>query len=115
MTNVRSFLIAEDEAMIAMMLEDFLDLLGHQVTQIVGTVDDGLAAIATGGFDAAILDINLARDKCWPLADALRDRGIPFVFATGGGDRIPPPHDRVPTLAKPYGSATLEAALALLE
>lgn len=111
MSHARTFLIAEDEAMIAMLLEDFLDLLGHKIAAMVASLADGLAAISIGGFDAAILDVNLGRDKCWPLADALRAMGIPYIFATGGGDTIPPDHASAPTLAKPYTMASLEAAL----
>ncbi len=109
-----TFLIAEDEALIAMLLEDFLDLLGHKIGHMVSSVADGLDAIAKGGFDAAILDVNLSRDKCWPLADALKANGIPYVFATGGGAMIPPSHVDAPTLTKPYTTASLEAALAKL-
>lgn len=97
-----------------MLLEDFLDLLGHKVAHIVTSVDDGMTALANGGFDAAILDVNLGRDKCWPLADGLNAAGIPYVFATGGGDIIPPPHTGAPTLIKPYTTASLEAVLARL-
>ena len=114
MSELKTFLVAEDEAMIAMLIEDFLDMLGHGITAMVGTVSDGLAAIAKGGFDAAILDVNLGRDKCWPLADALRDRGVPYIFATGGGDAIPAVHAAAPTLSKPYTMASLENALARL-
>jgi DNA-binding response OmpR family regulator len=113
-TESRTFLIAEDEAMIAMLLEDFLDLLGHKIAHMVASVTDGLDAIAKGGFDTAILDVNLAHDKCWPLADALRAAGIPYIFATGGGDTIPPAHTGAPTLGKPYTTTSLEAALAKL-
>lgn len=112
--DTRTFLIAEDEAMIAMLLEDFLDLLGHKVVHMVATLGDGLDAIAQGGFEVAILDVNLGRDKCWPLADALQARGIAYIFATGGGDTIPAPHDHAPTLSKPYTTASLEMVLATL-
>ncbi len=98
--------------MIAMLLEDFIDLAGHQIAAMVASLDDGLAAVQAGGFDAAILDVNLGREKCWPLADALRDMGVPYVFATGGGDTIPPEHASAPTLPKPYTLASLEAVLA---
>jgi DNA-binding response OmpR family regulator len=112
--DTRTFLIAEDEAMIAMMLEDFLDILGHKIGVMVGSVEEGLAAVAAGGFDAAILDVNLGREKCWPLADALRSKGVPYVFATGGGDAIPADHAGAPTLNKPYTMAALEATIAAL-
>jgi len=98
--------------MIAMLLEDFIDLAGHKIAAMVASLDDGMAAVEAGGFDAAILDVNLGRDKCWPLADALRDRGVPYIFATGGGDTIPPEHASAPTLPKPYTLASLEAVLA---
>lgn len=114
MPQSRTFLIAEDEAMIAMLLEDFLDLLGHKVAHMVASVPDGLEAVASGRFDAAILDVNLGRDKCWPIADALQASGIPYIFATGGGDSIPPLHAGAATLTKPYTTASLEAALANL-
>jgi DNA-binding response OmpR family regulator len=110
----KTFLIAEDEAMIAMLIEDFLDILGHGICAMVSTVNDGLTVAAKGGFDAAILDVNLGRDKCWPLADALRAQGIPYIFATGGGDSIPPEHAQAPTLAKPYTMTSLESVIAQL-
>lgn len=97
-----------------MLLEDFLDLLGHKIAYMVASVTDGLEALAKGGFDAAILDVNLAHEKCWPLADALSAAGIPYVFATGGGDTIPAAHTNAPTLGKPYTTTSLEAALAKL-
>ena len=112
MSEPRTFLIAEDEAMIAMLLEDFIDLAGHRIAAMVASLDDGLAAVRAGGFDAAILDVNLGRDKVWPLADALREAGIAYVFATGGGDTIPTEHAEAPTLPKPYTLASLEAVLA---
>lgn len=112
MTECRTFLIAEDEAMIAMLLEDFIDLAGHQIAAMVASLEDGLAAVQAGGFDAAILDVNLGRHKVWPIADALREVGVPYIFATGGGDTIPPEHASAPTLPKPYTLASLEAVLA---
>lgn len=114
MTEPRTFFIAEDEAMIAMLLEDFLDLLGHKVAAMVASVAEGEAAIATGSFDAAILDVNLGHEKCWPLAEVLRAKGIPCLFATGGGDAIPEHLADMPTLAKPFTLASLEEALARL-
>jgi len=110
----RTFLIAEDEAMIAMLLEDFLELLGHKVSAVVASVAEGEAAIASGGFDIAILDVNLNHEKCWPLAEALRAKSVPCLFATGGGDAIPPHLADVPKLAKPFSMASLQTALANL-
>ena len=59
MTEPVQILIVEDEPLIAMMLEDFLDVLDKQVAGTVDSVDDALARVAEGGIDAAILDVNL--------------------------------------------------------
>jgi CheY-like chemotaxis protein len=87
MTAPTQILIVEDEPLIAMMLEDFLDVLDKQAAGVVDTVADALARVAEGGVDAAILDVNLrGGEKSTPIAEALAAQGIPFVFATGGGD-----------------------------
>ena len=59
MSASRSILIVEDEPLIAMMLEDFLESLGHSVTGSCDSVKEALAAVERGGFDVAILDVNL--------------------------------------------------------
>lgn len=104
MTELSRILIVEDEPLIAMMLEDFLDLLGKQVAGTAETVNDALQLVTDGGIDAAILDVNLrGGEKSWAIADALAERGVPFLFATGGTqDSIAPEHQGRPTLAKPF-------------
>ncbi|RDE06483.1 response regulator [Sphingomonas aracearum] len=104
MTGPSRILIVEDEPLIAMMLEDFLDLLGKRVAGTAETVEDALALVAEGDVDAAILDVNLrGGQKSWPIADALAEQGIPFLFATGGTqDSIAPEHQNRPTLSKPF-------------
>lgn len=99
-------LVVEDEMLVAMMLEDMLDQLGHAVATSVPTLNAALAAISEGGFDCAILDLNLTTDTSLPAAEALHARGIPFAFASGYGalgldDRF----GEVPALPKPYGVA----------
>ncbi|SEM61701.1 CheY chemotaxis protein or a CheY-like REC (receiver) domain [Sphingomonas gellani] len=87
MTAPTRILIVEDEPLISMMLEDFLDVLDKQVAGTADTVDAALALIDAGQVEAAILDLNLrAGEKSTPVAEALAGKGIPFVFATGGGD-----------------------------
>jgi CheY-like chemotaxis protein len=109
-----SVLIVEDEPLIAMMLEDFLDSLGHKVAGTVETVADALARVEQGGFDVAILDVHLKdREKVWPVADLLVNKDIPFVLATGGHIEPPPErHDAAPVLSKPYTIDAIEPALA---
>jgi DNA-binding response OmpR family regulator len=116
MNTPRRILVVEDEPLISMMLEDFLDMLGHQVAGTADCVDDALAAMKAGRVDAAILDVNLrGGEKSWPIADALAGEGIPFVLATGGGnDMIADSHRDRPTLTKPFTIDGVKRALAAL-
>ena len=113
MTDSRSILVIEDEPLIAMMLEDFLDTLGHKVVDTVETVEAALARIEEGGFDVAIVDVHLRDgEKVWPVADRLASAGLPFVLATGGHIEPPPAeHATVPVLAKPYTIDAIDPAL----
>ncbi len=117
MAEPRSILIVEDEPLIAMMLEDFLESMGHTVRGNCDNVDEALAQAERGGFDLAILDVNLKGESVWPVATALRDRGTPFVLASGGHVEPPPPefHD-APMIEKPFTidrvTPIIEAALA---
>ena len=116
MTAHLRILVVEDEPLIAMMLEDFLDILGRQVAGVADCVSTALTLVAGGGIDAAIVDVNLSGgEKCWPVADALAAAGIPFIVATGGGDdMIADVHKHRPVLAKPFTMDAVEQALARL-
>lgn len=108
-----SVLIVEDEPLIAMMLEDFVETLGHVVAGTVDSVADALGLVAAGGFDVVILDVQLRDGPCWPVADALVARGLPFFVATGGHVVPPPPqHAAAAQLSKPF---TLEGVKAAIE
>ena len=117
MPEQRSILVVEDEPLIAMMLEDFLETLGHRVHASCDSVSDAIGEAEKGGFDVAILDVNLGGETAWPVARKLREKQIPFVIATGG-HVDPPPAEfaNVPVIEKPYTvdrvSPALEAALA---
>ena len=115
MSGNRSILIVEDEPLIAMMLEDFLESLGHNVVGTCETVEEALEKVDEGGFDVAIIDVQLKDGKqVWPVADRLASAGTPFVVATGGHVEPPPPeHAGAPVLAKPYTIDAIEPALAL--
>jgi DNA-binding response OmpR family regulator len=112
MAGGRSILIIEDEPLIAMMLEDFVESLGHVPAGTADNVDDALICVERGGFDFAILDVNLGASECWPVADALAARRIPFVLATGGHVNPPPAeHAGAPTLPKPFTLDSVRDAL----
>lgn len=116
MTAPTRILLVEDEPLIAMMLEDFLDILGKQVAGSADSVAAALAVIAEGDVEGAILDLNLrGGEKSIPVAEALEERGIPFVFATGGGDdSIDPRFRDRPCLQKPFTMDGVERALGAL-
>jgi DNA-binding response OmpR family regulator len=110
--TARNILIVEDEPLIAMMLEDFLDSLGHSVVGTVDSIGDALAHAERDGFEVAILDVHLKDGTIWPVADRLAARGIPFILATGGHTEPPPAaHAGAPVLAKPYTIDAIEPAL----
>jgi len=109
----RSILIVEDESLVAMLLETILEDMGCTPVGPAGTVEEGLALVqADEPLDAALLDVNVAGEKVFPIADALRDRGVPFVFSTGYGEAGLPDHWRGhPTLQKPFSEYAVEQAL----
>ena len=74
---------------------------------------EGLKRLRGGGFDVAILDVQLRDGKqVWPIADRLAEAGTPFVIATGGHVEPPPAqHADAPVLNKPYTIEAIEPAL----
>ena len=117
MNQKRSILIVEDEPLIAMMLEDFIESLGHSISASCDSVEAAMAEVEKGGFDLAILDVNLKGESVWPVAAALRAKGIPFVLASGGHVEPPPAEfAATPMIEKPYTidrvSPIIDAALA---
>jgi len=114
-TTARRVLIVEDEVLIAMVLEDMLDMLGYTVVSSPASYADADAAIMAGGFDVAILDANLGRDPVFPLAAKLLAAGTPIVFATGSHrDTLPEIFAGVPVLEKPYAMEAVETAFTKL-
>lgn len=95
-------LLVEDVMIIAMEFEDVLGTLGCVVSGPVGRLSAALRMAQEGAFDIAILDVNLDGEMVFPVAAALRERGIPFAFSTGYGDSSLPPEWRdAPHLGKP--------------
>lgn len=79
-------LIVEDEMLVAMLLSDIVQDLGHEPLRPRMRLPAALEAAEHEQFDMAILDINLAGEKSFPVADCLDRRGIPYVFASGYGE-----------------------------
>ncbi len=76
-------LVVDDEPLISMLVEGWLNELGCEVVGPATSAQDGLNLIGSGRLDAAILDINLGGEDSFSVAGALRDIGVPFAFATG--------------------------------
>ena len=112
MTGTKSILVVEDEAMIAMMLEDVLETLEYRLHAVASTVEEACAIARDDQFDAAVLDCNLHGQKVWPVAEILISRGIPFLFATGGSSAdVPTELADHPTVAKPFTIGSVERVL----
>ncbi|WBV43774.1 response regulator [Pseudoroseomonas cervicalis] len=110
--NGRRILVVEDEALIAMLVEDALLEAGAAVLGPAATVEEALELFEAERPEAAVLDINLAGQASTPVADRLVERDVPFVVATGyGAAGLPERHRHVPVLAKPYDPRDLIAAL----
>lgn len=108
----RCVLVAEDESLLAMLVEDVLSDAGYRVLK-AARLPAALALAGSEHLDAAILDINLDGTAVFPVAEALRALGVPFLFASGYGQAgIPDEFHGVPVLQKPYLPATLHRAVA---
>ena len=106
-------LIVEDESLLVMVLEDLLPELGYEVVATAHSVETALQAADEHAPDMAILDINLAGDASFPIADELDRRGIPYLFATGyGRQALPARHADAVLVRKPFGRQDLADALA---
>ena len=107
-------LLVEDEAIIAMTVEDMLEALGCETVATATTLREALAVAETASFDLALLDINLNGDESLPVAARLRARGLPFVFTTGyGPSGAGAAFADVPLVTKPFDLSDLASAIAV--
>jgi two-component sensor histidine kinase/CheY-like chemotaxis protein len=105
-------LIVEDAVLLALELEAGLTDAGAKVVGAASNVDEALRFVDQP-FDVAVLDANLNGVSVTPVAEALRARGKPFIFATGYGDAAPTPEGfNAPVVRKPYNVAQIAAAVA---
>lgn len=106
-------LVAEDEFLILMDIENMLCELGCEIVGPVATVDAALDAIGRQPMDGALLDINLNGKRITPAAEELAVRGIPFVLCSGYGSE---PRDEAVIrdalrLTKPFNLDSLRAMM----
>lgn len=104
--------IVEDEALVAMLIEDMVTALGHEVVGMAKSLDEAVSTARELDCDLAILDINLNGQKSFPVAQALADRGIPFLFASGyGAAGLEQGFLDRPILSKPFSLSQLDKQL----
>lgn len=106
-------LLLEDEFLIALDAEQILQELGAQQVETAATLREAEQRARDGEFDIALLDVNINGEMSFDLADSLRARGVPVVFATGYElkDRAIPNLDEAFCVSKPYTSERLRQAL----
>lgn len=109
MSDRYKILIVEDDALIAMELEERLQDMGYDVLGPAATVEEAQTAIAASRPDAALLDSNLAGVSSTELAAGLAANGVPVAFCTGYDTikNLPPQLQNAPILTKPIGDADL--------
>ncbi|SDR64197.1 Response regulator receiver domain-containing protein [Rhizobiales bacterium GAS113] len=95
-----------------MLIEDMLGELGHEVTASAAHLDHALELARNHEFDLAILDVNLAGKSIHPVARALKDRNIAFLFASGyDPSDILREFEGTPMVGKPFEIETLAKAI----
>lgn len=106
-------LVVEDESIISFLVEDMLKDIGCTTVLHASGVAEALALLAAQPPDAAVLDVNLAGEMVFPVAERLQAAGIPFIFTTGYGLKgMPSNWALLPVVQKPFKRETLTAALA---
>jgi len=114
----KRILIVEDEAVVAMLVEDGLLNAGAKVVGPAASVGEALQLIdgvaAGGGLNAAVLEIKLNGETVRPVADRLTAIGVPFLFATGYGKDCNTGGHTAPMLQKPFGPEMLITAIEAL-
>jgi len=112
MTKSMRILVVEDEMTIALLIEDMLTELGHEVVAMAMRLQPALEAAAQAEIDFAILDINLDGSPSFPVADILADRGVPFTFASGyGATGLDEAYKQHQVVRKPFRTQDLERAI----
>lgn len=107
-------LLLEDQLVIALDAESMLQTCGAGSVDTTSTASEALRTLVATRPDIAVLDVNLGSGNSFPVAEELRRRKIPFIFATGYGDHtiIPKSMADIPVVRKPYDPDALAATMA---
>jgi len=105
-------LVVEDEYFVAVLIEEILESAGCVVMGPIPRLSEALDAVGHDDYDAAVLDVNLAGERINPVADALSERHVPFLFVTGyGANALPSDYAERPCVHKPLRMGELLSAL----
>src|SRR5215472_1646610 len=105
-------LVVEDEYFVAILIEEILESAGCVVRGPIPRLREALDAVDHDEYDAAVLDVNLAGERINPVADALSERNVPFLFLTGyGANALPSEYAERPHICKPFRMAELLGVL----
>jgi CheY-like chemotaxis protein len=109
----KRILVVEDEMTIALLIEDMLTDLGHEVVGLAMRLPHAMELASTAAIDFAVLDVNLDGRMSFPVADLLSARGVPFIFATGYGSAGLDERYRgqAPVVRKPFRLQDLQSAI----
>ena len=107
-------LVIEDEGAVALLIEDMLLDLGCEIAASAADLDKACELARSVSIDFALLDLNLNGSSALPIAQILRERGIPFVFSTGyGAAGISEEFASSPILAKPFVLSDLRSKVGI--
>ena len=107
-------LIVEDEMTIALLMEDMVADLGHEVAGLAMRLPQAVSMAEKEDIDFAILDVNLDGRMSFPVADILQRRGVPFCFATGYGSAgLEAPYKDSVVIKKPFMLSDLQSAIGI--
>jgi PAS domain S-box-containing protein len=111
----RRILLVEDEPLIGLHAQNCLENIGCEVVGPIARMEPAMVAAREAAFDFAIIDINLAGQMTFPVADALVARSIPFAFCSGysNADDIPDRFSGIAVLRKPLSEEDLLSAVAV--
>lgn len=108
----KRILVVEDDYLIAKGLVRDLQQAGADVVGPAPTGAQALTLIEAGPLDGAVLDINLRGEMAYSVADALVERSVPFVIATGySAEALPARYASIPRCDKPVEFRAIVAAL----
>jgi DNA-binding response OmpR family regulator len=110
----RTVLVVEDDLFVGLELAQILEDMGGDVLGPFRTIDTAQQAVSAGGFDIAILDVNIAGKYSFGIAETLEKKHVPVLFVTAyaADDRLFPETARnIPRLPKPIQPMALLHAL----